>query len=61
MAVLARRLDLQFQLLEAPPILKPAITPRIVESGEGEAIRNLRAVIRRKSICGFHANGVDAG
>ena len=45
MAVLARRLDLQFQLLEAPPILKPAITPRIVESGEGEAIRNLRATL----------------
>src|SRR4051794_445640 len=45
MAVLARRLDTQFQLLEAPPILKPAITPRIVESVEGEAIRNLRATL----------------
>jgi len=45
MAVLARRLDLQFQLLEAPQNLKPAITPRIVESGEGEAIRNLRATL----------------
>jgi recA bacterial DNA recombination protein len=45
MAVLARRLDTQFQLLEAPPILKPAITPQIVESGEGEAIRNLRATL----------------
>ncbi|HEV7487440.1 MAG TPA: hypothetical protein VGQ65_17350 [Thermoanaerobaculia bacterium] len=45
MAVPARRLDLQFQLLEAPPILKPAITPRIVESGEGEAVRNLRATL----------------
>jgi hypothetical protein len=45
MAVLARRLDTQFQLLEAPPILKPAITPRIVESGEGEALRNLRATL----------------
>ncbi|MGA8808375.1 MAG: hypothetical protein WB973_10900, partial [Thermoanaerobaculia bacterium] len=42
MAVLARRLDLQFQLLEAPPILKPAITPRIVES---DALRNLRATL----------------
>jgi hypothetical protein len=46
MAVLARRLDTQFQLLEAPPILKPAITPRIVESGEGEALRNLRATLQ---------------
>src|SRR5437763_3256907 len=45
MAVLARRLDTQFQLLEAPPILKRAITPQIVESGEGEAIRNLRATL----------------
>jgi hypothetical protein len=42
MAVLARRLDTQFQLLEAPPILKPAITPPIVES---EALRNLRATL----------------
>jgi hypothetical protein len=42
MAVLARRLDTQFQLLEAPPILKPAITPQIVES---EALRNLRATL----------------
>jgi hypothetical protein len=42
MAVLARRPDTQFQLLEAPPILKPAITPRIVES---EALRNLRATL----------------
>src|SRR3954467_7900027 len=42
MAVLARRLDTQFQLLEAPPILKPAITPRIVES---EALRSLRATL----------------
>src|SRR4051794_11708537 len=42
MAVLARRLDTQFQLLEAPPILKPAITPRTVES---EALRNLRATL----------------
>jgi hypothetical protein len=45
MAVLARRLDTQFQLLEAPPILKPAIHPQIVESGEGQAIRNLRATL----------------
>src|SRR3954449_11108674 len=45
MAVLARRLDTQFQLLEAPPILKSAITPQIVESGESEAIRNLRATL----------------
>ena len=42
MAVLARRLDLQFQLLEAPSILKSAITPRIVES---DALRNLRATL----------------
>jgi hypothetical protein len=42
MAVLARRLDTQFQLLEAPQITKPAITPRIVES---EALRNLRATL----------------
>ena len=27
------------------PILKPAITPQIVESGEGEALRNLRATL----------------
>jgi hypothetical protein len=45
MAVLARRLDTQFQLLEAPPILKPAITPQIVEAGEGAALRNLRATL----------------
>src|SRR2546423_553287 len=45
MAVLARRLDTQFQLLEAPAILKPAITPQLVESGEGEALRNLRATL----------------
>src|SRR5258708_37329769 len=45
MAVLARRLATQFQLLEAPPILKPATPPQIVESGEGEAIRNLRATL----------------
>jgi hypothetical protein len=42
MAVLARRLDTQFQLLEAPRILKPAITPQVVES---EALRNLRATL----------------
>src|SRR4051794_1502681 len=42
MAVLARRLDTQFQLLEAPRILKPTITPQIVES---EALRNLRATL----------------
>src|SRR5437764_1597279 len=45
MAVLARRLDTQFQLLEAPAILKPATPPQIVESGEGEAVRNLRATL----------------
>jgi len=45
MAVLARRPDTQFQLLEAPRILKPAITPQIVESSEGEAIRKLRATL----------------
>src|SRR5882762_1179439 len=42
MAVLARCLDSQFQLLEAPPIPRPPISPQVVESG-GEAIRNLRA------------------
>ena len=42
MAVLARCLDSQFQLLEAHPIPKPLIPPRVVESG-GEALRNLRA------------------
>jgi hypothetical protein len=43
MAVLARCLDSQFQLLEAPPIPKPSVAPRIVESGEGQALRSLRA------------------
>lgn len=43
MAVHARCLDSQFQLLEAPPIPTPVISPRAVESGEGDAIRNLRA------------------
>jgi len=42
MAVLARRLATQFQLLEAPKILKPASPPQFVES---EAIRNLRATL----------------
>src|SRR5882672_9767659 len=42
MAVLARCLDSQFQLLEAHPIPKPLISPRVVESGS-EALRNLRA------------------
>jgi hypothetical protein len=45
MAVLARRLATQFQLIEAPTILKPATSPQIVESGQGEAIRNLRATL----------------
>src|SRR5712671_3674760 len=43
MAVLARCLDAQFQLLEAPPIPTPASPPRAVDSGPGDAIRNLRA------------------
>jgi hypothetical protein len=60
MAVLARRLDTQFQLLEAPPILKPAITPRIVESGEGEALRNLRATLEA-SIASKLTSGSELG
>src|SRR5712671_1762668 len=47
MAVLARCLDSQFQLLEAPPIPSPLISPQVVESSspnrQGEALRNLRA------------------
>ncbi len=43
MAVHARRPDTQFQLLEAPQILKPLISPQVVESGQCEALRNLRA------------------
>jgi len=43
MAVLARCPDSQFQLLEAPPIPEPLIPPQVVESGQGEALRNLRA------------------
>jgi len=43
MAVLARCPDSQFPLLEAPPIPKPLIPPRVVESGQCEALRNLRA------------------
>lgn len=43
MAVHARRPDTQFQLLEAPQILKPLISPQVVESSQGEALRNLRA------------------
>src|SRR3954468_12299294 len=51
MAVLARRLDTQFQLLEAPPILKPAITPQIVES---EALRTLRATLEASIASKLH-------
>lgn len=43
MAVHARRPDTQFQLLEAHQILKPLISPQVVESGQCEALRNLRA------------------
>src|SRR3954447_4710375 len=43
MAVLARCPDSQFQLLEAPPIPRPLITPQMVESAQGQALRNLRA------------------
>ncbi|HSY50192.1 MAG TPA: hypothetical protein VLC46_15360 [Thermoanaerobaculia bacterium] len=49
MAVHARCLDAQYQLLEAHPLPTTASAPRVVESpvpvpsGKGEAIRNLRA------------------
>ncbi len=43
MAVLARCPDSQFPLLEAHPIPKPLISPQVVESGQCEALRNLRA------------------
>ena len=48
MAVHARCLATQYSLLEAPPSPSPASAPRVVESslspsGEGDAIRNLRA------------------
>ena len=43
MAVLARRLDTQFQLLEAPQSPTPVTAPPMVESGQSEVLRNLRA------------------
>ncbi|HEX7681090.1 MAG TPA: hypothetical protein VF713_23340, partial [Thermoanaerobaculia bacterium] len=43
MAVYARRLDTQFQLLEAHQIPKSLVSPQVVESGQCEALRNLRA------------------
>lgn len=48
MAVLARRLDTQFRLLEAPPLPTPICAPQAVDlpsprSSEGAALRNLRA------------------
>ena len=43
MAVHARRPDTQFQLLEAHQIPKSLVSPQVVESGQCEALRNLRA------------------
>jgi hypothetical protein len=43
MAVHARRPDTQFQLLEAHQIPKSVVSPQVVESGQCEALRNLRA------------------
>ncbi len=43
MAVHARRPDTQFQLLEAHQIPKSLVSPQMVESGQCEALRTLRA------------------
>ncbi|HXA19160.1 MAG TPA: hypothetical protein VN380_19370 [Thermoanaerobaculia bacterium] len=43
MAVHARRPDTQFQLLEAHQIPKSPVSPQVVESGQCEALRTLRA------------------
>ena len=45
MAVHARRPDTQFQLLEAHQIPQSLISPQVVESGQCEALRNLREAI----------------